>query len=86
MIGTKKYGPRAKGTALQITVLGNGKGMLSWLGVEKRPGHYSIANGQAGKKYRMIHPLITMIAKISREPTQTTTIQWKKEGERENNN
>jgi hypothetical protein len=68
MNGTKRNGPRAKGTALCNTVLGNGKGMLSWLVVKKRPGHYSIANGQAGKKYRMIHPLITMIAKISREP------------------
>jgi hypothetical protein len=43
-------------------------------------------NKQTEKVPRMIHPLITMIAKISQEPTQTTTIQWKKEGERENNN
>jgi hypothetical protein len=50
MNGTKRNGPRAKGTALRNTVLGNGKGMISWLVVEKRPGHYSIANGQACKK------------------------------------
>jgi hypothetical protein len=30
MNGTKRYGPRAKETALRIIVLGKGRGMLSW--------------------------------------------------------
>jgi hypothetical protein len=30
-IGTKRYGPRAKGTALWNTVFGNGRGRPGWL-------------------------------------------------------
>ena len=41
----KRYGPRAKGMALRITVLGNGRGMLGWLVVRNKPGDYSIADG-----------------------------------------
>jgi hypothetical protein len=34
---TKRYGPRAKETALRIIVLGNGRGMLSWLAIKEEP-------------------------------------------------
>jgi hypothetical protein len=46
MNGAKRYGPHAKVTALRITVLGNGRGMLDWLVlVEKKLGNNSIAGG-----------------------------------------
>jgi hypothetical protein len=45
----KRDGPSAKGTALRITVLGNGRGILGWLAVEKKPGNYSIKSSVQNK-------------------------------------
>ena len=58
MDGTKRYGPCAKGTALRITVLGNGRGMLGWLVVGKKKGKakaiHSIEDGSQERKKQYV--------------------------------
>jgi hypothetical protein len=49
--GTKRYGPRAKGTAL----LGKGRGMLDWLEDAKEEKQKSSISGS--KKGKSIRPL-----------------------------
>jgi hypothetical protein len=46
MTGRNRYGPCAKAMALRITVLGNGRGMLSWLAV----GNHSLSDGNQESK------------------------------------
>jgi hypothetical protein len=81
MNGNKKgYGPRAKGTALRITVLDNGRGkIIRWLEIAVRSSQERSDTEQMKRRLRS-----RSITHGFRD--RTTAIQRKKGGERENNN